>query len=741
MQTVEKQRNSTKPRVGAHVQDNEFRADLLSVSGMNPWPGSNSNGRVCMFSNHISQRLVISGCEERKIQTGIEQDFAKYTLNVKMPADGRIVKIVDKHKKTIGPDSIEENPETVVIYEDDKTKEFGIIVLPKYCSYHQYLGFAYKSKPGMSLLAPGQYIQKDTVFLDSPAVMDSGGYGYGINLKMAFMSHPSVSEDGIMVCEDVLPRLKFKTYETRVVEWGSKRFPLNLYGTIDNFKAFPEIGEYIRKDGLLAVLRKFDSELAGAEQSIYDLMQPDLIFDKPVYAGGSHGKIVDIVVYHQATGVDQTLFGMEKQIDRYDRAQKVFYREIYNEWRRLEREHGKSLRITPAFHQLVVEAMAMMDETSSKISKTIKHAPLDDYYVKFVIEYEITPEEGFKLTGCHGDKGIICKVAKPEEMPVDENGTRADAVMDAYSTVNRMNPSRMYELYINAASFDLEKKLRGYFGITENDRSINRKLNNMFENNVDAFHTIYNELMHYYDIISPKMFKRFSEMHIEGKVQHMYSVLSKGIFLFMPVNNDRENTQIIRDLEKHFRPIHGPVVYMGNSGRIVKTEEKVRVANLYMMLLDKTGDSWSASSSGKLQHFGILAPITKADKFAQPARNNPIRGLGESEFRIWGAYVGTIGVAEIADRNNNPLTHNHLVYGLLSSDNPIEITNLVDRKLIAYNGSKPIQLVNHIGFCSGWEFVYYSNKVNYTMKQSVISTGLPTADFSLVHKNLISTTV
>lgn len=387
-------------------EPNEFRADLMSVSGMQPFPGSISNGRVCMFSNHISQRLVISGGDERRIQTGVEQDFAKYTLNVSMPADGRIIKVISKHKRTIGPDSIDFNPETLVIYQDAKTRVVGMFTLPTYCSYHQYLGFEYVAKPACSKLVPGQFIEGGTVFLDSPAVTDTGGYAYGINLNMAFMSMPGTSEDGIIICEDVLPRLKFKTYETRYVQWNNKYFPLNMYGTLEKFQAFPEIGEYIRKDQLLAVLRKFDVGLAAADQSIYDLMEPDLIFDKPVYAVGPKGKVVDIVVYHQDNGSDQTLLGMDTQIDRYDKAHKIFYKEIFDEYRRLYREHGAGLEITHEFHRMLVECQAMMDETSAKISKTIKHDPLDDYCIKFVIEFEITPDIGFKLTDCHG-KAII----------------------------------------------------------------------------------------------------------------------------------------------------------------------------------------------------------------------------------------------------------------------------------------------------------------------------------------------
>jgi DNA-directed RNA polymerase beta subunit len=52
----------------------------------------------------------------------------------------------------------------------------------------------------------------------------------------------------------------------------------------------------------------------------------------------------------------------------------------------------------------------------------------------------------------------LCQIAKPEDMPVDQNGNRADIIMDPNSTVSRMNLGRVYEMYINITT----KKTRGY---------------------------------------------------------------------------------------------------------------------------------------------------------------------------------------------------------------------------------------------------------------------------------------
>lgn len=38
-----------------------------------------------------------------------------------------------------------------------------------------------------------------------------------------------VTEDGILVAKDCLTRFEFKTFDKRIVEFGSQQYPLNLY--------------------------------------------------------------------------------------------------------------------------------------------------------------------------------------------------------------------------------------------------------------------------------------------------------------------------------------------------------------------------------------------------------------------------------------------------------------------------------------------------------------------------------
>lgn len=61
----------------------------------------------------------------------------------------KVVEIIERYKSTLGKDTINENPQTIVVYENIETKELGIINLVKFCSNHQYFGFEYKVKKGI----------------------------------------------------------------------------------------------------------------------------------------------------------------------------------------------------------------------------------------------------------------------------------------------------------------------------------------------------------------------------------------------------------------------------------------------------------------------------------------------------------------------------------------------------------------------------------------------------------------
>lgn len=283
---------------------------------------------------------------------------------------------------------------------------------------------------------------------------------------------------------------------------------------------------------------------------------------------------------------------------------------------------------------------------------------------------------------------------KPEEMPVDKDGNRADIIMDPNATISRMNLGRLYEQYFNGASRDVVKRISQVLQPSTVMTAPQETIDQQFE-----------YLTQYYSCYSTRMESWFRNNPID-KRQHLKKILSDGIYLYMPPDNEKEVRGIVKELEQKFPQTYGPVTYVGNSGRRVTTKNPVRIGSLYIMLLEKTGDDWTAVSSGMLQHFGVLAPIPKSLRHAKPSRTQAIRAIGETEARIYASYVGPEITADILDRNNSVTSHEAVVDSILESAYPSNIENAVDRTKVPLGNSRPLQIVKHILQCAGIQFYY-----------------------------------
>lgn len=691
------------------IKPNELDPILLGTGALNVLKITNSSPRVQMYMSHIGQALVIEGATPRRIQTGIEREFGKYTFSIKMPVDGKILKIIEKYPRSIGIDSISENPKTLLIYEDEYSKEVGCIEIDKYHCEHQYFGFNYVITEEAKKIMAGSFVPKGTILADSPSIDKFKNWNYGIESEVCMMSVPAIIEDGVVVSKGYLEKLKTKGFESRIGSFGKNKYPLNLYGTLDNYKPFPDIGDRIRDDGLIAAFREYDDLLGPIEMTPEALLVPDYMYDKLIYAKPG-GKVIDIHVNHDVnSGFYPTPEEMVGQVNKYNSAARVYYQTIINEHKKLK----DPLRITPHFHRLLIEALAYTNnpgnttKAQGKINYTYRRAALDDYRVEVFFEYDVKPNVGFKITGCQGDKSVIVDVWDDEDMPVDANGNRAELIMDGDSTVKRMNVARMYEQYINATSRDISANLRKEFKYDSNLPALTQ-LKAMASNpSLDKLYDkTFKKLKRYYEILSPMMSETLERVCKDKAEQknHVNSILENGIYIWLPTNNPVNPIQMIKGLMAEF-PIHiGPVTYRGRSGNVVTTASPILIGSMYIMLLEKTGAEWSAVSSAKLQHFGIPAKLTNADKYSTPARGNPVRILGESEVRLFCSVIGGDATTEILDQSNNPAAHKSIVANILRAETPTNIVSVIDRQEIPRGKSRALVYMKHLLQCAGIEF-------------------------------------
>ncbi|MBW7937080.1 MAG: DNA-directed RNA polymerase subunit beta, partial [Flavobacteriales bacterium] len=65
---------------------------------------------------------------------------------------------------------------------------------------------------------------------------------------------------------------------------------------------------------------------------------------------------------------------------------------------------------------------------------------------------------GDKLAGRHGNKGIVAKIVRPEDMPFLEDGTPMDIVLNPLGVPSRMNLGQIYETILAWAGLKMNKK-------------------------------------------------------------------------------------------------------------------------------------------------------------------------------------------------------------------------------------------------------------------------------------------
>jgi hypothetical protein len=315
---------------------------------------------------------------------------------------------------------------------------------------------------------------------------------------------------------------------------------------------------------------------------------------------------------------------------------------------------------------------------------------MDQFRIEVTTETIMTPDIGSKLTDIRGSKGVVCYIAKPEEMPVSEDGVRADIVMDNNSTVSRMNLGKLYEQYLGQCTSNITKHVK---------TQLNRSTNNYEE--------LHNYILGFLRITSPIQYDHFSNLNNKEIKEYIDDIYEKEFRLFYPVDNPVDSVNLINELENSiYQPHLGKVKYTGLDGVECVTKDKCRIGPMYIMVLQQIADNWLAVSSSSLQHFGIPGPTTKSQKFAKPYKANPVRNVGETESRVFASYMGREAIAELMDRNLNVNSHKDIYRKILTADKPTDIERLVDREEIPLGQHRTLKIFDHLTISAGFKTVF-----------------------------------
>ena len=694
-------------------QHNELSLELLgSGPSLNPWVGCETSPRQQMFNSHIGQSPVMHGATLNGITTGIESIIGRYMTNIKMPCDGTIVRVIRKYPETIGIDSIRDNPIDYAIYQTDDHR-FGVLEFEKYHTNHKTFGFKWNLTEEGRKLASGERVYKDTILATSSNVREEDNFEYrwGVMTETAFMSIPEVIEDGMVISETLAKQLSTTATGERSGTWDSNYYPLNLYGTKDVYKPFPDIGDRIRDDGLVFAMRKFDPRFSVIELAPEALLPDniDFINDRLCY-GEPNAKVYDIDVYYGNSNRQDILpVGMSSQAEKYLRTRDAGLRTLNEYEAKLRRGRGDSLDITDNLHRILTNAK-LVDKScgGDRTKQSWRASKLDGWRIDIRYQYTVEPTYGFKITDSRGSKGVVVAIWPDKNMPLDEFGNRAHLIMDGNSVSKRQNVGQMFEQHHSATRRMYRRYLRACSALhlgkpIPSDINLKELYKAPIPLSDDQ---IYDALLEFYRICAPMQYDAMVEIPATPaeRVEHVRYVLDKRLRAYLPPNTPGIGIYLCRNMQKHYPIKATPLTYTNSEGRTFTTKRNMVVGGKYIMLLEKFGDSWSSVSNPKLQHHGLPAKMSKRDRYSSPIREVSTRIMGNSEHRQFTSTIGPEPTANMLEHANSPEAAQEIITSILQSEKPTADEyhggDVINGKI----RSRAMQNVKHILLCSGIRF-------------------------------------
>jgi DNA-directed RNA polymerase subunit beta len=170
---------------------------------------------------------------------------------------------------------------------------------------------------------------------------------------------------------------------------------------------------------------------------------------------------------------------------------------------------------------------------------------------------------GDKVSGRHGNKGIVSRILPEEDMPYLEDGTPIDMVLNPLGVPSRMNLGQILETHLGWAAKGLGNQVDEYISA---DKGID-KLKALLK-----------------DIYTAEEVRRAIDKATGEDVRRFAERLREGVFMSVPVFDGASEEEIRDALKKAALPVTGQAtLYDGRTGE--PFDHQVTVGYMYMLKL------------------------------------------------------------------------------------------------------------------------------------------------------------
>ncbi len=447
-----------------------------------PFLEHDDSNRALMGANMQRQAVPLVKSEVPLVKTGMERYVIRDSgVVVKAKNDG-IVSYVDGEK---------------IIVKRDKKGIFpwegeDIYCLKNFVRTNQDTCF--HQRPIVSM---GERILKGQIISDGPAVSRSGELSLGRNLLVAFMPwHGYNYEDAILlserlVKEDFFTSIHIKEFEVQVreTELGPEEITSDLPDTPEERRKNLDkegiviIGSEVEPDDILVgkVTPRGESELTPEEKLlrvIFGEKAKDVQNTSLKVPPGTKGTVINVRKYTRRENMSEDEINKDlkelrarylakgkaikkvitEELKKFSSAHNIKYKILPNPegWKKFLNKISEKYR--PDVQKIITLGESELErhnkELHNKVLKIKKGPELDpDVICKIVVEVAVKKkvEVGDKMSGRHGNKGVVSKIVPEEDMPFLKDGTPVDIVLNPLGVPSRMNIGQVLETHLGMA--------------------------------------------------------------------------------------------------------------------------------------------------------------------------------------------------------------------------------------------------------------------------------------------------
>ncbi len=402
---------------------------------------------------------------------------------------------------------------------------------------------------------------------------------------------------------------------------SSLRVPPGVEGTVVDVKIFSrqkntslDIEKYIEYDIKFLEKNKSD-EINIIKNNFYDKMvgilknkklNKELKFDDVVIA---EGKVLNESLIRQIpTGMFEKI-SISKEVDEDIKKYKILYDTLIKDLEEKFKER--------------IENLGAGDELQPGVFTMVK--------VYLAIKRKLAV--GDKMSGRHGNKGVVSKILPEEDMPFLSNGTPVDIVLNPLGVPSRMNVGQILETHLGWAVREIGNKIQEYIDLNYSTEKLREKI-----------------IEYYDDKEVTKLVKKMDENLVIEMAKSLYN----GLFIATPVFDGASENEVKDYLKKVDLPTSGQIqLFDGRTGEPFARE--ITIGYMYMLKLHHLVDEKIHARS-----IGPYSLVTQ-----QPLGGKAQFGgqrLGEMEVWALEAYGAAYSLQEFLTVKSDDLAGRNRMY-------------------------------------------------------------------------------